>query len=250
MIFDSTSFTGKWPFRKLGKPDIAHLVEDHARHCITGGVVSKLESVFYNDPMEGDEELAANLPPGYKLAITHNPLLPFAINEIKENSLGAVAVRIFPSYHGYNPKDDVVKEFCRAAASANLVVYVMARMDDVRLDYLFKQNIPSIGDIAALAQAVPECKFVLSGLVMGSICAEADVVSRCNNLYVDTAYANAPVFPFDDIVKVLPVERILYATHYPMICLETGIIALKHSGLDDAAKRAVLYDNAMRLFGE
>ena len=249
MIFDATAFTGRWPFRKQGKQDITCLVEDHAKNGITSGCISSLESIFYNDPMQGDEELASKLPPGYKLAITHNPLLPYAVKEINRNDLSAAAVRIFPSYHGFNPADDVVKEFCRAAAMANMIVYVVIRMDDIRLDYVFKQTVPSISDVAALAQAVPECRFVLSGAVVGSICAAAEVISRCDNLYVDTAYANAPTFPFDAITEALPFERILYATHHPMICLETGLIALKHSGLDDAAKKAILYDNAKRLFG-
>ena len=248
MIFDATGFVGKWPFRKLGKTDISHIMEDHERHGILGGVVSKLESIFYNDPMEGDEELAQVLPSRYKLAITHSPLLPYAVKEITKNPLGAVAVRLFPGYHGYNPKDDVVKEFCRAAASVNLVVYIVARMDDVRLDYIFKQNVPSMVDVAALAQAVPECKFILSGCIVGSLCEQAGIISRCANLYVDTAYANTPPFPFDAIAKALPIERILYATHYPMICLEGGIVAMKHSNLDEMAKKAILHENSRKLF--
>ena len=249
MIFDTTAFTGSWPFRKLGKTSIAQMLEDHAKNGITGGVVSKLESIFYNDPMEGDEELAANLPPGYKLAITHNPLLPFALKEIRDNVLGAVAVRIFPSYHGYGLRDEAVKEFCRAAAASNLVVYVVARMDDVRLEYMFRQNVPPIDDVAALVQAVPECKFVLSGLVLGGLRSKGMEISRLKNLYVDTSYANAPPFVFDGIGDDVPIERILFATHYPILSFEGNIIALKHSSLSEAEKRGVAHDNAVGLFG-
>jgi len=249
MMIDAVCFTGRWPFRKLGKPGIAELLEDHAKNGITGGVVSNLESIFYNDPMEGDEELAAKLPKGYKLAVTHNPLISYAVKEISRNPLNAAAVRLFPSYHGYNPGDDVVREFCRAAASAGLIVYIVSRMDDVRIDYIHRQTVPSIGDVITLARAVPECKFVLTGMRICDVCQEAEDIIQCKNLYVDTAYANVPTFPYDAVIEALPIERVLFATHYPMICLESNIIALKNSTIYGKTKDAVLYGNAEKLFG-
>ena len=249
MIIDATCFMGRWPFRKLGKPTIADLLEDHAKNGITAGVVSNLESIFYNDPMEGDEELAANLPKGYKLAVTHNPLISYSNKEISRNSLNAAAVRLFPSYHGYNPCDGVVQEFCRAAASAGLVVYIVCSMDDVRLDYIHRQNVPSIGDITTLARATPECRFVLTGMRIDALCRGAKDIIQCANLYVDTAYANAPLFPYDAVAAALPVERILFATHYPMICLESNMVAMENSTIDGKAKDAVLHGNAKKLFG-
>ena len=173
MMIDTTCFTGRWPFRKLGKPAIANLLEDHVKNGITAGVVSNLESIFYNDPMEGDEELAAKLPKGYKLAVTHNPLISYSVKEISRNPLNASAVRLFPSYHGYNICDGAVREFCRAAASAGLIVYIVCRMDDERLDYIHKQNVPSIGDVITLTRSTPECRFVLTGMRMDTVCREA-----------------------------------------------------------------------------
>ena len=249
MIIDATCFTGRWPFRKLGKPAIDDLVQDHAKNGITAGVVSSLESIFYNDPMEGDEALAKNLPKGYKQAVTHNPFISYAVKEISKNPLDAVAVRLFPSYHGYNLSDGAVREFCRSAASAGLIVYIVCRMDDVRMDYIFKQQVPSFGDVTALALSVPECKFVLSGMRLDEVCRAAKEIMQCVNLYVDTAYANVPTFAYDAIVAALPAERILFATHYPMNCLESNRVALDYSTIDDNAKDTLLHGNAEKLFG-
>jgi len=249
MMIDATCFTGRWPFRKLGKPAIADLLEDHAKNGITAGVVSSLESIFYNDPMEGDEALAVSLPKGYKLAVTHNPLLPYAVKEIRRNQLNAVAVRLFPSYHGYDPSDGAVQEFCRAAASVGLIVYIVSRMDDVRADYIHKQKVPPFSDIMALVQATPECKFVLSGMRMDELCRMAKDIIQCENLFVDTAYANVPPFPYSAIIAALPAERILFATHYPMICLESNLVALENSSIDAKAKATILHGNAEKLFG-
>ena len=249
MMIDATCFTGRWPFRKLGKPRIGDLLENHSKNGITAGVVSNLESIFYNDPMEGDEEFAEKLPKGYKLAVTHNPLISYAVKEISKNPLNAVAVRLFPSYHGYNPRDEIVKEFCRAAASAGLIAYIVSRMDDVRIDYIHRQTVPSIGDVTALARSVPECRFIMTGMRIYDICLEAKDIVQCGNLYVDTAYANVPSFPYDAIVAALPARRILFATHYPMICLESNIVALENSTIDGYTKDAILYGNAEKLFG-
>ena len=249
MMIDAACFTGRWPFRKLGKPDLADLLEDHVKNGIIAGVVSNLESIFYNDPMEGDEELAAKLPKGYKLAVTHNPLISYAVKEISRNPLNAVAVRLFPSYHGYNPRDEAVQEFCRAAASAGLIVYMVNKMDDVRGDYIHRQTVPSISDVTTLARAIPECRFILTGMRIDEVCREAKDIIQCENLYVDTAYANVPSFPYDAIVAALPARRILFATHYPMICLESNIVALENSTIDGYTKDAILYGNAEKLFG-
>ena len=49
----------------------------HREHQISGGLVASLDSVFYNDPLEGDRVLYEQLAgTPYRLAVTINPLLP------------------------------------------------------------------------------------------------------------------------------------------------------------------------------
>jgi len=247
MIFDATVFTGRWPFRKLGRPEIGHLLEDHAKNGINGGVLSNLESIFYNDPMEGDEDLAAKLPKGYLLAVTHNPALPYAAKEIAKNELKAAAVRLYPCYHGYKPNDPRVIEFCRAAAEAGLVVYVIARMDDMRFDYILHQHVTDTADIAELARAVPEARFVVS--YGPELYRHIDKFTPLTNCYIDGAYMPDLVFGYQDKSPTFPPGKLLFATHYPLQLIEANAITIRLAGITTEEKDRIMYKNAAALFG-
>jgi len=247
MFYDATVFTGRWPFRKLGRPEIAHLLEDHEKNGVKGGVVSNLESIFYNDPMEGDEELAAKLPKGYLQALSHNPFLPFAAKEISKNELKAAAVRLYPCYHNYRPNDPAVIEFCRAAAGAGLVIYVIARMDDMRFDYLYHQQVTDFNDIAELVRRVPEAKFVISyGM---DVYRRVKDIADCPNAYIDGAYMPDLVFGYRDAAPAFPAGRLLFATHYPLQLMESNTITLKLADIGCEEKDKIMYKNAAELFG-
>ena len=248
-MFDATVFTGRWPFRKLGRPLIAHLLEDHHKNGIVGGVISNLESIFYNDPMEGCEKLADVLPAGYRLAISHNPFLPFAVKDVMKNELKAAAVRLFPVYHHYNPKDEHVVEFCRAAAEYGLIIYIIARMDDLRFDYLYRQMKPEFEDVIKLAQAVPKGKFIISGYNGTEIMQMAKEISACPNVYVDCAYMCVPCFAYRNVVPLLPRGRLLFATHYPLQLIESNTITIHLSDISQEDKECIMYKNAYKLFG-
>ena len=247
MLFDACCFTGKWPFRKLGRPEISQMLEDHGRNGVTGGIVSSLESVFYNDPNEGDEDVAWRLPAGYLFAATHNPMLPYAAKEISENAYNAAAVRLFPCYHMYKPDDPRVAECCRAAASAGLVVYVIARMDDMRFDYILHQQVTDIASIAVLARTVPEARFVVSyGLELYN---KIHLFADLPNVYIDGAYMPDLVFGYRDVAPGIPPGRLLFGTHHPLQLMESNVVTLRLADMETGEKDCVMYKNAAELFG-
>ena len=217
------------------------MVADHEKNGISGGIVSNLESIFYNDPMEGDEELAEKLPENYLLALTHNPMLPHAANEISKNGLNAAAVRLFPCYHGYRVNGPQVVEFCRAAAGAGLLIYIIARMDDMRFDYLFRQHVTDFSDITELAEKVPEAGFVVS---QGSdIYKRIDEINKIPNLYADNAYIPDVVFGYRNKARLFKPGKLLFATHYPMQCMESNTIAIKLADIGDDEKENITRNN-------
>ena len=56
-IIDINCLLGNWPFRKIRKNKFEDLKAVHKRNEIDYGYVSSLNSIFYNDPFEGDLEL-------------------------------------------------------------------------------------------------------------------------------------------------------------------------------------------------
>jgi predicted TIM-barrel fold metal-dependent hydrolase len=233
----------------MERTGVGDLLAAHKKNGVVAGLVSCLDSIFFNDPAEGDERLAPALPDGYLLAVSHNPELPFARREAEENRLRASAVRLFPGYHGYSLADALCVEFCRAAAQSGMVIQIVAKMDDVRLDYLWRQNPPDAEAAAELAKTLPSAKFILSGHTASAICNNAASLSECDNLYIDLSYSGDLVFAYDRACAAIPRERLLFGTFSPILCAESSRMALETAGISDETRRLLAYGNAARLFG-
>lgn len=248
-MFDTTAFAGSWPFRRLGIQAPEQVAADQRKLGFTGGLMSSLEAIFYNDPEQGDRQLARALPPGYHLAMTHNPTLHYAEDEVRANALGAKALRLFPGYHGYAPDDERAVALSRAAAKAGLVIQVVVRMDDVRTDYLLLQQIPTADKVVALAQKVPEARFIMSGALMGEVKTHAAALAAQSNLWVCTGYCAGTALAYRNLPTTLPAEKLLFSTLYPMLCMESSVTPFNKLVTDPAQHKAIGGDNARRLLG-
>ena len=83
--FDVNCLLGHWPFRKLYRNTYADLIRVHNENGIDCGLVSSLNSIFYNDPFEGDEELHKVIKgTGYRHILTVNPMLPAFTEDIRK----------------------------------------------------------------------------------------------------------------------------------------------------------------------
>lgn len=246
-MIDSCAFVGSWPFRKLSRSTVPDLVQTNRRLGIDGAVVSCLDSVFYNDPSQGDSDLSGSLPEGYLFAMTHNPMLPFAVHDVSVNAYNACSLRLFPSIHGYSPDSPESIELCRAAAAAGLWITVVYKMDDVRMDYLMRQTVPSFEAITNLVRAVPEASFVLSGFGAENVLAHAEAFNTLANLYTDIVYSSKVIFPVDALVSGISPDKILFATHQCMLCPDIGVLTLDHSSISPETRGKIAEMNLKRL---
>lgn len=250
MIIDCGAFCGHWPFRRLRHGTLPALARQMAENGIDRALVSCLDSIFYNDPNEGDAPLAEALVSTDRLVISHNPLLPYALDDVEANRYGAAALRLYPSYHGYGPEDACAVALCRAAAKRGLPVFFTAKLDDIRLDYLLRQQVPSLESGLSLAEAVPEGTFVLSGFAVSDAVRLGGQLTGAPNVYLDTAFCGNLSFPYERLLEVFPATRTLFATLQPLQCPAVNRLALAYADIPEAAKEAILYKNAQRLLGE
>ncbi len=246
-MIDSCAFVGSWPFRKLGRNTLSDLVQTNQRLGIDSAVVSCLDSIFYNDPSQGDTCLSASLPKGYLFAMTHNPMLPFAVHDVSVNAFSAASLRLFPSIHGYSPDCRESVELCRAAAAAGLWITIVYKMDDVRMDYLMRQTIPSFEAILNLVRSVPEASFVLSGFGTENVLDNSESFNALPNLYTDIVYSSKVVFPVDALAKTISSDKILFATHQCMLCPDVGVLTLEHSSISLEARSKIAEINVKQL---
>ena len=102
-------------------------------------------------------------------------------------------------------------------------------------------------DHAVIRQRIMEGPFTTDDLIFKG---RQLLVDRFEAMQFDSVQMIIDFFDAEiDARAFLPAERILFATHYPMICLESNIVALENSTIDCDAKNAILHNNAEKLFG-
>jgi len=252
--YDACAFTGHWPFRKIYRGTFPELKAAHEKNSIGGGLVGCLDSVFFNDPYEGDEDCAAELGSEYDFAGTVNPFLPGAAEDLERyaNILYAKAVRLYPSNHGYDCDAPEVISLCRRAGELGLRVAVTVRTEDIRLDYLFKQKEISIDAVTELAERCPETAFLISNIYVRELAGIQDRFLACPNAWADTARFKDGMFTIEDMMKVYPAEKLVFGSGAPLLAMKCMLAAVEDTEIPDTQKNMIMsgsYRNFMR-FGK
>lgn len=212
-MMDAGCFCGHWPYRKLRCNTLPQLSALHKKVGIAGGLVSNLSSIFYNDPIEGDEELAAALcGTSYSLACNVNPALQGSDIAVQRaiSRISPAALRLYPTIHKYALNTPAVNQIAVLAAEYNVPVILTARLEDPRLDFLLCQSEPDINAFLDCAARNPDTRFLLSAFYPYEL--QSLPQSLPKNLWVDLAGCFKPVFALEQLLTVIPVERVLYAS--------------------------------------
>ncbi|MEA4832565.1 hypothetical protein SDC9_116856 [bioreactor metagenome] len=244
--YDACGFIGNWPFRKLHKGKLSDLMAVHMENSISGGLVGCLDSVFFNDPYEGDEECAAMLKGSpYLFAGTVNPTLPGAEEDLYKykNKLGAAAIRLYPSDHSYSCDDSRVISLCRLAGKLGLRVVITVRTEDIRLDYLFKQTGVSIPAIMQLCESCPDTKFLISNIYIGEVFSVSGQINSLPNVWVDMSRFNHLLFTADKAVEQIKPEKLVFGSCFPLLSLKCMLLNIETSLLSDDIKDMMLGGN-------
>lgn len=247
MYTDVNVLLGQWPFRKVYKNKLEHLRKVHADNQITSGYAASLNSVFYNDPFEGDEELHEQIKgTEYKHILTVNPELPGWEKDIEEGiqRFDIHGVRVYPSYHPFDLNGDDMGRLCEILVKNRLPLFISMRMEDERLDYLLQQRPVAVEALQQLIANQPNLTMVLLTIRIGEIeKMKADIVAH-PHVYVDTSGLKDRVFVVEDLVKVIPVERILYGSQHPLFALKSTYLLVEMADVEADIKEQIFTRNA------
>jgi len=219
MKTDYNCFVGAWPFVKRRQIDFDGLRIMHEKHGIETGFVSSLGAVFYNDPFEGDFELAKTIKgSGYKQAVSINPMLPNTVYDIKraEESFSYDAFRIYPTIHGYDFDSPQFIEFHHMAIQKKKPVFIHCAFGDIRLDYLLKQNpfeVDSLKQFLASGMRIP---VVLCNMRHGSMIDMEQTLNNDKNIYVDMSEMRHSMFSLEDMADAGLLNKVVFGAFYPM----------------------------------
>lgn len=242
--FDCNCLIGHWPFRKIRKRSIEDLREIHKAHRIAGGYVGSMDSIFYNDPMEGDRELrqALDKAPEYQLAQTINPMLPAFPEDLEQGirQLNTKAVRVYPAYHGYTLRHPALLSLGRMLAKAELPLLVSCRLEDPRLAYICHTKPVNVEDVTFLAGKIPRLKIILLCAYMQELLPAASSICSSRNVFFDTSGLRSGSFAVEKMMAYFPPDKIVFGSQWPLFCFSSSYLKVSRSTCDATVKENIL----------
>lgn len=241
MNYDFSAFSGRWPFRRVRNHELSHQLAQHRGLGISGGVMSSLEAVFYNDSREADLPLLDALPDHWQLAMCVDPTLPWAEAAIEDShSRGVRFLRLYPCIHDYTLTDSALHRVCALAERLRMTVILTARMEDDRLCRLLRQLPVPIDGCLALARKYPGARFLLSGFYLSEL---TRALPLPENLWADTAGLCHGLDPVTALIDAgFPAEKLVFGSFSPLNCTESHLL-----NLPEAWAETILSRNGQRL---
>ncbi len=250
---DVNCLWGSWPFRKLYKNRFEDLLKIHSETGIGGGYVSCMNSIFYNDPFEGEADLHEILQGSgaYRQLLTVNPTLPAYESDVEKGveRFGVKGVRIYPGYHNYRLDDPCMEGLCALLRKYRLPLMLTMRLEDERLDYLYLPRRIAVPDeLLKFAGSVRDIPILIMNLRYGEILSCEDAIRNQPNLYIDTSGIKDPVASLEEITKHIGDRKILYGSQYPLNALKSTLYEVTMAEIPRESKDRILYRNADDFF--
>ena len=222
MPYDFTAFTGHWPFRRMRQSSLEAVLEKYRAAGFTGGVISSLDAIYYNDPWEADGPLVEQLRgTGWEIAMCLDPTLPRWEDRMAEAwAAGVRFVRLYPGIHGYSILNTAA--LWEQAGKLGMTLLITARLEDERLCRLLRQEQVPVADCAHMAGKYPGVTVVLSEFYLPEL---RSLTSWPDNLWTDTSgLRHGPLQEHWD--------RMVFGSGFPLNCLESHLLNLPDSAAE------------------
>jgi len=226
-----------------------------AKHAETGislGLVANMNSIFYNDPLEGEAELASALKgTGCLHVMTVNPMLPCFEEDIDiaMDRYNICAVRIYPGYHQYRLVDNAnVERLCSMLKERNLPLFISLRMEDERLNYLMRPLTPEEFGIYDFLRRESPCRILLLTARTHELLGHKDLfIGR--NIWYDTSGLKNGSFAIELLYSEIGTDKLVYGSLYPLFSLRSALYLVERSKLGEKELCNILWRNAQILLG-
>lgn len=250
---DVDCYLGHWPFRKSYYTDINHLRRAHGDGGVTYGYVSSLQSIFWNDPMQAEEELAQSLKDTpYRQIATVNPALGRTVDYINEavERFDIKAIRLCPGYHNYSLTDSCMADVASALTRHGLPLYITVLLEDVRRNYIAAPREISGEEIAACASSMDGINTLITQLPTHGVLEIADAINGSSNLYVSTSGLRGPNNCIKMILDRIDHSKLLYGSAYVLYAVQSTLAGVEHENIAPELKNRILWENAQAFFGK
>ena len=253
MIIDVNAYLSRWPFRRTPCDELPALVEKYLKFGVQQAWIGSLDGVFHRD-MGGvnlrlvdacRQERRVKLVPFGSV----NPMLPDWQEDVRRcaEEYHMPGIRLHPNYHGYELEEPVAAELFDLAAQRRLVVQVVGRMEDVRVQHPL-MKVPDVDTKAllGLVEARPSLRVVLLNGRLAGRGRGNQASTAANRIWIDIATLEG-VGTLERLLQSTPVSQVLFGTHLPLFSLESAVFKLREGGLNEEQRQAIEHGNAERV---
>jgi predicted TIM-barrel fold metal-dependent hydrolase len=250
MIIDFNSYLGQWPFRRLCARTAREALRQMDRNGVDVAVVSSLNSVLYNDPHEGNLELAGEVERyGGRFIPTAvlNPKYPGWEQDMEECiKYGFRGIRLYPQYHNYVLTYEECLKLVRKASEKNLVVSIPVRLRDGRgrhwMDIARDVELKEFEQLAEKSRGAKIVVLEAKGVV------DSPLVKH-SNVYFEISRMNAVFGEIDRLIELAGDSRVVFGSGFPLKYLSSAILKARLVQKPKETMEKILWRNACSLLG-
>ncbi|MBC8351128.1 MAG: amidohydrolase family protein [Planctomycetes bacterium] len=256
MIVDVNVNLSRWPFRRLPHDETSRLVKKLQQCGVSQAWAGSFDGVLHRDIADVNRRLSEDcrrhgdgllLPVG-----SVNPSLPDWEEDVRRcaEDHRMKVIRLHPNYHGYGFDSDLCDQLLAEAQRFRLIVQVALKMEDVRTNHPL-MVVPTVDatPLAALVKRHPNVPLIVMnnyGSVRGDAAAQ---LAEAGNVYFENSHAEQ-VGALEKLTKDVPLERLLFGSHFPFFNLEASLFKFRESALGGAITEAIQHKNAEELLGD
>ena len=252
---DVNTYVGHWPFRRIQPPGARGLLSIMDQTETEVALATPMHSIFYKDCLEGLKEMLEEIGEDrsrlWPLAVI-NPAFPgweedFAISI---DELGALGLRLFPNYHGYDLNDACARDLLREAETRDLPVMISFRIRDERSHHWLVQVPPvPVEGVDRTLRAFPDLKVILGNALWNELDALDEHLTDRASTFAEMSHFKGPMFIVEQFVDRFGAERLLYGSAAPLHYPEAQWLRVTRAEISDEEKGKILGGNAAALFG-
>lgn len=244
MITDVNLAVGPYPFRHLPLADPAAMAKFLREKGVTKAWTGSADALLHRDIRGVNDRLVETCRThGAGILVpfgTVNPKFPGWEDDLKRcaDVHKMNGIRLHPDFHGYALTDEVLPRLFELAAEKKLVVVVVGRMEEERVQHpLFHFPPTAFAPLPALVQPHPELKVVMANWRMDPMSEAFSAYTRVPNLYFEIAMIEG-VGRTARLVERVGAGRVLFGSHAPVFVWESAQLKLREAALrdEDAAK--------------
>lgn len=253
-IVDTHVYLSRWPGRRFIGDQPDELVSRLRSKGVARAWTGSFDALLHKDIGSVNERLAAECEAhGSGLLIPFGSVNPMLIDWEEDvrrchEQYRMPGIRVHPNYHAYTLEDPAFSKLLHIAAERNLIVQVVAWMEDERTQIpALKAELVNLLPLVSLLESLPNARVTaLNGFVsLRSAQLPWERIKRLHNIAFDMAMLEQ-LMGAAVLAEAIGEERIVFGSYSPMFYFESSFLKLREANFNEKQTEAILHGNASR----